>query len=92
MLYIADNYCAISNNYGYTVVRDTGKKDKKENTVYTTLGYVGTIKEVVELVRKDKLHKQITKGDMELKQALEFIKEQTDRIEKMLKEQGCEEI
>ena len=29
---------------------------------------------------------------MELKQALEFIKEQTDRIEKILKEQGCEEI
>lgn len=68
------------------------KKDKKESPVYTTLGYVGTIKEVVELVCKDKLHKQITEGNMELKQALEFIKEQTDRIEKILKEQGCEEI
>ena len=34
MLYVADNYCAISNNYGYTVVRDTGKKDKKEYGVY----------------------------------------------------------
>ena len=44
MLYVADNYYAISNNYGYTVVRDTGKKDKKESPVYTTLGYVGTIK------------------------------------------------
>ncbi len=41
---------------------------------------------------KDKLHKQIAEGNMELKQALEFIKEQTDRIEKILKEQGCEEI
>ena len=92
MLYVADNYYDISNNYGYTVVRDTGKKDKKESPVYTTLGYVGTIKEVVELVCKDKLHKQITEGNMELKQALEFIKEQTDRIEKILKEQGCEEI
>lgn len=85
MLYVADNYCAISNNYGYTVVRDTGKKDKKESPVYTTLGYVGTIKEVVELVCKDKLHNRITEGDMELKQVLEFIKEQTDRMEKALR-------
>ena len=29
MLHIIDNYYAISNNYGYTVVRDTGKKIKK---------------------------------------------------------------
>ena len=67
-------------------------KKIKKSTVYTTLGYVGTIKEVVELVCKDKLHKRITDSDMELKQALEFIKEQTDIIEKMLKEQGCEKI
>lgn len=92
MLHVIDNYYAISNNYGYTVARDTGRKDKDENPVYTTLGYVGTIKEVVELVCKDKLHNRITEGDMELKQALEFVREQTDIIEKMLKEQGCEKI
>ena len=84
MLHITDNYYAISNNYGYTVARDTGRKNKDGSPVYVTLGYVGTIKEVVELVWKDKLHNRITEGDMELKQALEFIKEQTDRIEKVL--------
>lgn len=47
MLYVADNYCAISNNYGYTVARDTGRKNKDGSPAYTTLGYVGTIKEVV---------------------------------------------
>ena len=39
---------------------------------------------MVELVCKDKLHNRITEGDMELKQALEFIKVQTDRIAKAL--------
>ncbi len=39
MLHVVDNYYAISNNYGYTVVRDTGRKDKKENPMHTTLGY-----------------------------------------------------
>ena len=84
MLRITDNYYAISNNYGYTVTRDTGRKNKDQSPAYVTLGYVGTIKEVVELVCKDKLHNRITEGDMELKQALELIKEQTDRIEKAL--------
>lgn len=60
------------------------EKNKDGSPAYTTLGYVGTIKEVVELVCKDKLHNRITEGDMELKQALEFIKEQTDRIEEAL--------
>lgn len=84
MLHITDNYYAISNNYGYTVARDTGRKNKDGSPAYVTLGYVGTIKEVVELVCKDKLHNRIIEGDMELKQALEFIKVQTDRIEKTL--------
>lgn len=60
------------------------EKNKDESPAYTTLGYAGTIKEVVELVCKDKLHKRITEGDMELKQVLEFIKEQTNRIEEAL--------
>ena len=84
MLHVIDNYYAISNNYGYTVAKDTGRKDKDEKPVYTTLGYVGGLKEVIELVCKDSLHNRITEGDMELKQALEFIEVQTDRIEKAL--------
>ena len=44
MLHVIDNYYAISNNYGYTVARDTGRKDKDENPVYTTLGYVGGLR------------------------------------------------
>lgn len=84
MLHVIDNYYAISNNYGYTVARGTGRKDKDENPVYTTLGYVGGLKEVLELVCKDSLHNRITEGDMELKQALEFVREQTDRVLKAM--------
>ncbi len=29
MLHITDNYYAISNNYGYTVARDTGRKKQR---------------------------------------------------------------
>lgn len=47
MLHITDDYYAISNNYGYTAARDTGRKNKDESPAYITLDYVRTIKEVV---------------------------------------------
>lgn len=81
MLTLIDDYCAQSNNYGYTVMRGTGKTNKKTGEpVRVTLGYVGSIKEVLELVKKDMLHRRIELEDVELNEALRFVKEQTDRI------------
>lgn len=81
MLHIIDNYYAQTNNYGYSVLRDTGKRTPKtDKEIYSTLGYVGTIKEVLELVKKDIVHNHIKEHDLELAQALGFIREQTDRI------------
>ena len=81
MLHIIDNYYAQTNNYGYSVLRDTGKKNPKtDKEIYSTLGYVGAIKEVLELVKKDIVHNHIKEHDLELAQALGFIREQTDRI------------
>lgn len=85
MLHIIDNYYAQTNNYGYSVLRDTGKQSLKTgNQIYITLGYVGAIKEVLELVKKDIVHNHIKEHDLELTQALGFIREQTDRILKAM--------
>ncbi len=85
MLHIIDNYYAQTNNYGYSVLRDTGKKNPKtDKEIYSTLGYVGTIKEVLELVKKDIVHNHIKEHDLELAQAFGFIREQTDRILKAM--------
>lgn len=85
MLHIIDNYYAQTNNYGYSVLRDSGKKNPKtDEEIYNTLGYVGTIKEVLELVKKDIVHNHIKENEMELTQALGFIREQTDRILKAM--------
>lgn len=81
MLHIIDNYYAQTNNYGYSVLRDTGKQNPKTGEqTYIPLGYVGTIKEALELVKKDIVHNHIKEHDMELTQALGYIREQTDRI------------
>ena len=53
MLHVIDNYYAQTNNYGYSVLRDTGKQNPKTGEqTYISLGYVGTIKEALELVKK----------------------------------------
>lgn len=85
MLHIIDNYYAQTNNYGYSVLRDTGKKNPKtDKEIYSTLRYVGTIKEVLELVKKEIVHNHIKENNMELAQALGYIREQTDRILKAM--------
>ena len=41
MLHIIDNYYAQTNNYGYIILRDTGKQNPKTGEqTYITLGYI----------------------------------------------------
>ena len=84
MLQIIDGYWAQPNNYGYTVIRDAGRLNRNNNPVRITLGYVGSLEEVLELVKKDMLHNHIKEESMELDEALRLIREQTDRILKAM--------
>lgn len=85
MLHIVEQYYAQANNMGYTVVRDTGNKNKNGQEVYTTLGYVGNIKEVLDLVLKDSVQRKISAGNIELHECMKFIKVQNDKIVDALK-------
>lgn len=84
MLHIIDGYWAQPNNYGYTVIRDAGRLNRNNNPVRITLGYVGSLEEVLELVKKDMLHNHIKEESMELDEALRLIREQADRILKAM--------
>ena len=84
MLHITDNYYAQANNFGYTVLRRTGKKDKDDQDIHTTLGYVGSLQEVLNLVLKDSVQRKIAGADIELNEALQYIREQTERILKSM--------
>ena len=84
MLHIIDGYWAQPNNYGYTVIRDAGRLNRNNNPVRITLGYVGSLEEVLELVKKDMLHNHIKEESMELNEALRLIREQTNRILKAM--------
>lgn len=86
MLHIKDDYYAQANNFGYTVLRKNGRKGKDDQELHTTLGYVGSLQEVLDLVLKDSVQRKIVGEDMELKEVLRYIKEQTDRILKAMEE------
>lgn len=72
--------------FGYTVLRKNGRKEKDDQELHTTLGYVGSLQEVLDLVLKDSVQRKIVGEDMELKEVLRYIKEQTDRILKAMEE------
>lgn len=84
MIHIIDNYYAISNNYGYTVARMTGKIGKTGKPCYITIDYCGNLKEVLKLVINDAVHERMRESTVELNDALEYIKFETDRIMKAL--------
>lgn len=80
MVHIVDNYYAENNNFGYSVVRKTGKTNKKGEEICKTLGYCGNLEEVLKLVRNDAVHEKLAGSDYELTQALQMIRKETDRI------------
>lgn len=84
MVHVIDSYYAQANNLGYTAMRATGSTDKEGNPTYATLGYCGNLKEVLVIVLRDAVQNHVKGRDMELRDALDFVEEQTDRIMKAL--------
>lgn len=84
MIHIIDNYYAQANNYGYTVLKERDTLDKDGNKTYATLGYCGKLKEAIRMVLKDMMQSHAEGKAMELREALQYIKDQTDRIEKAM--------
>ncbi len=82
MLHIIEDYYCQPNNYGYTVLRKGREKDEngQEKETSTALGYVGSLKESLELVLKDSVQRKVSGADIELGDALQYIRSQTNRI------------
>lgn len=85
---ILGKYDVMSNNKGYTVVKR--KKNKDGDWTKSTVGYCGTFEEVVNLIRADVVHENITCEDYELVEAMKMIRKETDRIKKAL--EGIEDV
>lgn len=84
MIHIIDNYYAVPNNMGFTLIQDKGKLDKDGNKICTTIGYCGDIAEVCWLAYKAVAGEKIGKRDMEFAEAIQVMKETKEMIHKIL--------
>lgn len=80
MIHLIENYYADPNNMGFTLVMDKGRKDKDGKSLYDTVGYCGSFEEVIYLLKRKVVNDRLKKEPMELRQALQVIKDTTREI------------
>ena len=80
MIHLIENYYADPNNMGFTLVIDKGRKDKDGKALYDTMGYCGGFEEVIYLLKRKVVNDRLKEEPMELKEALQVIKDTTREI------------
>ncbi len=86
MIHLIENYYADPNNMGFTLVIDKGRKNKEGNSIYDTVGYCGSFEEVIFLLKRRVVNDRLKAESMELREALQVIKDTTREITKAMKE------
>lgn len=87
MIHLIDNYYTKSEIYGYQLVKDTGRKDKDGNPVYTPMGYCGDLIETARLLHNKLIQDNLPDGCIELSEALSIMREQRERIENAIRKE-----
>ncbi len=86
MIHLIENYYADPNNMGFTLVMDKGRKDKDGKSLCDTVGYCGSFEEVIYLLKRKVVNDRLKEEPMELKEALQVIKDTTREITEAMKE------
>jgi len=86
MIHLIENYHADPNNMGFTLVIDKGRKDKDGNALYDTVGYCGSFEEVIYLLKRKVVNDRLKEEPMELREALQVIRDTTREITEAMKE------
>ena len=86
MIHLIQNYYADPNNMGFTLVIDKGRKDKDGKALYDTVGYCGNFEEVIYLLKHKVVNDRLKTEPMELREALQVIRDTTREITEVMKE------
>ena len=86
MIHLIENYYADPNNMGFTLVIDKGRKDKDGKALYDTMGYCGSFEEVIYLLKRKVVNDRLKEESMELREALQVIRDATREITGAMKE------
>lgn len=85
MIHLIENYYALPNNMGFTLLKGKGRKDKEGNPVYETMGYCGNFEEVIHLLKRRVVSDRLSEESMELAEALQVIRDTTREITDAMK-------
>lgn len=91
MIHLIENYYADPNNMGFTLVIDKGRKDKDGKALYDTVGYCGSFEEVIYLLKRKVVNDRLKEEAMELREALQVIRDTTREITEAMKEVNIHE-
>ena len=80
MIHLIGNYYADPNNMGFTLLEQRKSKDKDGNPTYNTVGYCGSLEEVIFLLKRKVVDQKLKSRSMELTEALTVIRETTEEI------------
>lgn len=86
MIHLIENYYADPNNMGFALVMDKGRKDKDGKALYDTVGYCGSFEEVIYLLKRKIVNDRLKEESMELREALQVIRDATREITEAMKE------
>lgn len=86
MIKLIDNYAIMGNERDYSLVKFTGKKDKKGKDAYKICGYYGTVAACIKGCFKEKCLELVAEEDMELKEAAEEFEKIEKRLESIMPE------
>lgn len=81
-----DYYAKPDGNTGFNLVQKRKEKDKNGNDTYAILGYCGNIEEVVRLAYRHLTGKICAEKEMELKEAIQIMRDTREMICKALGE------
>ena len=88
MIHVKENWYIDADGSEYILQRDTGKKDKKGNAVFTDRSYHITIESALKKVARVYQMAEAEHNDMELKEAIVAFQKIAKQIEEAVKV-GC---
>jgi hypothetical protein len=75
MVRIDDDYIVDIDAMGYTAKKNTHKKDKDGNTIYSAIGYYGSLVNAVKGIYEHKVTNKLSEGETPISEAIKILEE-----------------
>lgn len=86
MIKLIDNYVIMGNERDYSLIKFTGKKDKKGKDLYRIVGYYNSVESCIKGCFREKCLEATIKNDMTILEAAEEFEKIEKRLESIMPE------